>query len=78
MSERKLNSDDIADLSKDKIELLRNMIFARYGYRFNRDDLYRFFSQFNWYHPQYDDAGYIYERFSEIEKYNVEFLKAHE
>lgn len=76
--ERKLNESDIEDIIPKDLELLRNLMFARHGYRFSRDDLMSYFSKFSWYTPSTDDASEIYENMTEIEKYNVEFIKDHE
>lgn len=54
---------------------MRNSIYARYGYRFKRDDLFKHFSQYSWYHPTTNDMTTIYNSMSEIEKYNVEIIK---
>jgi hypothetical protein len=36
-------------LNKNELRLLRNTIYAKYGYIFNSPDLQRHFSQFSWY-----------------------------
>jgi hypothetical protein len=40
-----------ADYSKEELRLLRNTIYAQYGYDFNSPDLKKYFSQFAWYMP---------------------------
>lgn len=40
-----------ADYSKEELRLLRNTIYAQYGYDFNSPDLKEYFSQFAWYMP---------------------------
>lgn len=76
--ERKLNESDVEDMIPKDLELLRNVMFARHGYRFSREDLLSYFSRFSWYTPSTDNASEIYENMTEIEKYNVEFIKSHE
>ena len=78
LSDRKLQSSDIDGKSKKELEILRNMIYAKYGYRFKRDDLFEYFSQYEWYHPTTSDATDAYSRMSSIEHYNVDFIKKFE
>lgn len=78
LSERRLSEADIADLSKKELEIMRNSIYARYGYKFNREDLLNYFSQYSWYTPTTSDMESIYNRMNENEKYNIEFIKKHE
>ena len=78
LSERKLTEDDLAGKSKEELRLLRNMIYARYGYRFKSDDLYQHFSKYSWYAPTTSDGAYVYGKMSETEKYNIDFIKQHE
>ena len=78
LSERKLSESDLYGMSKKELEIMRNCIYARHGYRFRRDDLLEFFSQFSWYHPATSDASAVYNEMSDIERYNVEFIKKHE
>jgi hypothetical protein len=40
-----------ADYTKEEFRLLRNTIYAQYGYDFNSPDLKEYFSQFAWYMP---------------------------
>ncbi|NHN24764.1 YARHG domain-containing protein [Flavobacterium jejuense] len=40
-----------ANYSKEELRLLRNTIYAQYGYEFNASDLKAYFSQFGWYVP---------------------------
>jgi hypothetical protein len=54
------------------------MIYARHGYKFKRADLRDYFSQFSWYQPVSGDANAAIGQMSNIERYNVDFIKAHE
>lgn len=40
-----------SDYSKKELRLMRNTIYAQYGYDFNSPDLKEYFSQFAWYMP---------------------------
>jgi hypothetical protein len=42
---------DLARLDAQKLRLLRNMIYAQYGYSFKSNDLQEWFSAFDWYLP---------------------------
>lgn len=72
----KLTKENIAECSKEQLEILRNIPYARYGYIFKRDDLKRYFSQFSWYIPKTDDVEAVYNQMSEVERYNVNFIKS--
>ena len=78
LSEKKLSSSDLEGKSKNELEIMRNSIYARHGYRFKRDDLSAYFSQFSWYTPKTNDMESVYSEMSEIEKYNVDYIKKHE
>ena len=75
---KKLTESDLVGASKYDLEIMRNMIYAWHGYKFKRQDLTEYFSQFSWYTPTNSDASSVYNEFSAIEKYNVEFIKKHE
>ena len=78
LSERKLSDDDLADKTKKELEIMRNSIYARYGYKFKREDLLNHFSQYSWYNPTTSDMGAIYNMMNDNEKFNVDFIKKHE
>lgn len=78
LSDRKLTESDMTGLSKKDLEIMRNMIYAKHGYKFKRNDLAEYFSKYSWYSPVTNDASAIYGKFSDIEKYNVEFIKKYE
>jgi hypothetical protein len=78
LRQRKITDADLAYADGEQLEKMRNYIFARHGYRFKRDDLFRYFSQFDWYHPVTSDMAAIYSELSETEKYNIEFIRKRE
>ena len=63
---------DVEGKSAEELRLMRNYIFARRGYIFESEDLKEYFEQFSWYVPLYYD---VTPRLSDIEKYNVNFIK---
>lgn len=78
LSKRKLSASDLDGKTKKELEIMRNSIYARYGYKFKREDLLNYFSQYSWYNPSTSDMASVYNQMSSIEKYNVEFIKKHE
>ncbi len=78
LSKRKLTYEDVAGKSKRELEIMRNMIFARYGYRFKRDELANYFSKYSWYKPTTSDGAIVYDKMTAIEQYNIDFIKKYE
>lgn len=72
LREREITYDDVEGKSAEELRLMRNYIFARRGYIFESEDLKEYFEQFSWYVPLYYD---VTPRLSDIEKYNVNFIK---
>ena len=73
---RLLTENDVVSLSKKELRIMRNWIYARHGYSFRSQDLQNYFSQFEWYHPQYTDVPY--NMLSDIEQRNIELIKRYE
>ena len=74
-SERYLSYDDIQYLSKYELKIMRNEIFARYGRIFKSADLKNHFNSQHWYVPLYNK---VYDKLTEIEKHNINFIKQYE
>ncbi|MDR2730664.1 MAG: YARHG domain-containing protein [Treponema sp.] len=65
----------LSRLDNHGLRLLRNMIYARHGYRFSSPDLTAFFSRFDWYNPMYNDV----ERFlTNIDKRHIQIIQSFE
>lgn len=75
LREREMTYVDVEGKSAEELRLMRNYIFARRGYIFESEDLKEYFEQFSWYVPLYYD---VTPRLSDIEKYNVNFIKEYE
>ncbi len=75
LREREMTYADVEGKSAEELRLMRNYIFARRGYIFESEDLKEYFEQFSWYVPLYYD---VTPRLSDIEKYNVNFIKEFE
>ena len=74
-SERLLTFDDVRNLSKTDLKIMRNEIFARRGYIFKTSDMKTYFEYQSWYSPKYDDVTPL---FTEIEKKNISLIKNYE
>lgn len=75
LREREITYADVEGKSAEELRLMRNYIFARRGYIFESEDLKEYFERFSWYVPLYYD---VTPRLSDIEKYNVNFIKEYE
>lgn len=73
--ERKLTEDDLAGMNKKELRLMRNWIFARHGYIFSTTEMRNYFEQQPWYQGRYSD---VTSMLTDIEKYNINFIKEHE
>ena len=72
---RKLTRADLQGLSKEKLRLARNEIFARHGMIFGVPDLDAYFGEKSWYKPTYSyDDFYDKVEMSAIEEVNVALI----
>lgn len=74
-STRLLNSEDLRLLDKAELKIMRNEIFARYGYKFKTKDMQEYFARQSWYRPAYAD---VTSMLSDVEKKNVDIIKRYE
>ncbi len=51
--------------------LIRNEIFARYGYIFKSEDLKKYFGSQDWYKPQFNK---VTDRLTDLEKLNIRLI----
>lgn len=49
--------EDIVSLNEDELSILRNSIYAKYGYKFKTSKYKDYFSKYNWYESKYDDVN---------------------
>jgi hypothetical protein len=70
-----LTIENLNQLPKEELKIMRNEIFARHGYIFKADDLTNYFSEQDWYNPQFND---ISDRLTPIEKENIGLIKQFE
>ena len=78
LSRRELTESDLAGKSNYELRKMVNRIYAHNGYIFSKEEWRNYFSQFSWYSPSTSDQSTVYNRFSSIERYNVDFIKNHE
>lgn len=75
-SRSKLNSNDLAQMSPQELKIMRNEIFARYGYRFKKGgEMDTYFRKQDWYNAQHNQVAHF---LTEIEQYNINLIKKHE
>lgn len=76
LSQRYVTLDDINDLSRAQLRILRNAIYAMHGRKFKSDDLTNYFGSLPWYNGIYDEipAGEL----SQLETDNINFIKRYE
>ena len=76
ISARPLGADELRGLSDADLILLRNVPFARHGYRFRNPKLLDYFSNKSWYRPNTDSDSAAERRCSRIENRNVNAIIA--
>jgi hypothetical protein len=67
----KINEYSLLHLTKEELRILRNTIFAQYGYIFQSKDLSEHFNRFVWYTPQYNNVD---EKLTEYDKHIIEII----
>ncbi len=72
---RLLKDDDLKGLSKSDLRIMRNEIFARYGYIFRTTQMKNYFEKQSWYKPAHAD---VTNRLTELEKQNIQLIQAYE
>lgn len=73
----KLLESDLATLSKEKLALARNEIYARHGYVFKSEPFNSYFSNISWYKPNPNFKG-LKEEFNSVESYNIDLITKQE
>jgi hypothetical protein len=58
-------------LTIEELDIMRNEIFAEYGYRFTTEKWQKYFSAQSWYAPRYDDVN---DLLTEIDKANLKTI----
>ena len=60
------------ELPKSNLRILRNTIYAKYGYRFNSADLTNYFSEKDWYNPKFDNVD---DQITDMDKQVIDYIK---
>ncbi len=64
---------ELEEMSKKDLKIMRNEIFARYGYKFNQGgEMDTYFRQQSWYIAQNEN---VYDFFTQIEKENIKRIQ---
>ena len=71
-SQRELTAADLQVKSSAELKIMRNEIFARYGYIFKTKDMKEYFGSQPWYRPS---AADVTRKLTALEKKNVELIK---
>ena len=66
-----LIDDILFHYNLEELRLIRNEIFARYGYKFKSEDLQTFFKSKDWYTPILD---HVTDKLTELEKLNIQLV----
>jgi hypothetical protein len=74
-SQRQLKPEDLENMTKSDLELMRNEIFARHGYCFKKKTMREEFEEEEWYIPNNTD---IRAKLTPVEKKNIELIKRYE
>jgi len=64
--------EQLVEFSKNDLRILRNTIFAKYGYKFVSNDLKEHFSQFSWYNGIVSNVD---NKLTIIDKENIELIQ---
>ena len=75
--DKKLLDSDLSSLSKDKLALVRNEIFARHGHVFQEEPYKSYFNEKSWYKPNSNSKGKD-EELNNVERYNVQLILKYE
>ncbi|MDR0681613.1 MAG: YARHG domain-containing protein, partial [Dysgonamonadaceae bacterium] len=66
-----LRDNDLKYISPRELRLIRNEIYARYGYQFKDSVLQTYFEKQDWYKPLYDN---VEEYITPLERANIKFI----
>lgn len=67
-----LTPDSLSKYTRDELAIMRNEIFASYGYKFKTDRYRLYFESLQWYHPNLDN---VLDKLTDIEKNNIDLIK---
>ena len=68
-------NDILGNFDDKELRIMRNEIFARYGYKFKTDEMKSYFESQDWYSGLYDNVN---DKLTDLEKLNIQLIKRHE
>ena len=68
-------NDILGNFDNKELRIMRNEIFARYGYIFKTAEMKAYFESQDWYSGLYDDVN---DKLTDLEKLNVQLIKRYE
>jgi hypothetical protein len=72
-SKRVLSRDELKKMPKSDLKIMRNEIFARYGYKFKSGgEMDKYFKSQDWYSGQHDNVN---DFLTELEKENIKLIR---
>lgn len=72
-SSKRLTIEELGKLSKNQLQIMRNEIFARYGYIFKPNGkMDTYFKNIKWYRPQHKEVSSF---LTALEKYNIKQIQ---
>ena len=83
-SRRPIQPEELGSLSSGELELMRNEIYARHGWIFNRRDLRNYFESQPWYRPKGDLSNleesnrWVEAELTPVEKRNIQIIVSRE
>lgn len=75
---RALTKADLIGKSNWDLDVMRNEIYARYGRRFKRTDLQKYFDQQKWYFPKYYPEDFPIQLLTDLQVYNARFIQKYQ
>jgi len=70
---RKLENSELTKMNSENLKIMRNEIFARYGFTFKKGgEMDKYFRSQNWYRPEHKEVNNF---LTEIENYNIELIR---
>ena len=70
-----INDFHLAALNQKELRLLRNTIYAKYGYSFKDQDLVSYFSKFPWYKSQFNE---VEKKLNDMDKQSIKKINEFE
>jgi hypothetical protein len=71
----RLSDFQVASMNVHELMLLRNAVFAKYGYLFQNEIIFNHFEQFEWYVPREEDLS---ELISDTDQWNIDLILYYE